>query len=282
VTTSRPVTLVLGGGGAKAAAHVGAWQAVTEAGLTPVHYCGTSMGAVIAAALAAGLTPADVGARMAGVRAADVARPRRLAAVRGLTAPSLFYIEPLRGVIEGLVPVRSFAQLSTPLNVTAVNADTGELVMFGPGGREAPLIDALLASCALPVFYQPVTIEGTRFVDGGVRAVLPLECVASTKASLVVAVDTGPGFDDPPAGPSAAPALLEAHNSMTGMLMASNTRAAVALWRATPGLPRLVYVRPRVEKHVTFRVDLAGKYVEEGYRATQAALGAIDDWKGDR
>ena len=41
-------------------------------------------------------------------------------------------------------------------------------------------------------------------------------------------------------------------------------------------MPRLVYVRPQVEKHVTFRVDLAGKYMEEGYRATREALNAAD------
>jgi NTE family protein len=282
VTSNPKVTLVLGGGGAKAAAHVGAWRAVTEAGLVPTHYCGTSMGAVIAAALAAGLTPAEVGSRMAGVKAADIAHPRPNAHELGLAAPSLFLIEPLRGVIEQLVPVRAFADLATPLNVTAVDADSGQLVLFGPGGREVPLVDALLASCALPVFYPAVVIGEKRYVDGGVRAVLPLEAVAAIKADLVVAVDTGPGFDDPAAGTSAAPALLEAHNSMTGLLMAANTRAAVAVWRATPGLPPLVYVRPKVEKHVTFRVDLAGKYVEEGYRATKTALAAIDDWKGDR
>ena len=89
---------------------------------------------------------------------------------------------------------------------------------------------------------------------------------------MVVAIDTGPGFDEPSEASPAAPALLEAHNNATGILMAANTRAAVDLWRATPGLPRLVYVRPRVDKHVTFRVDLAVKYAEEGYRATQEAL----------
>lgn len=258
----------------KAAAHVGAWRAVAEAGLTPVHYVGTSMGAVIAAAFAAGLSPQDIAGRMAGVRTEDVARPLAAAASQGLASPSLFDITPLRGVIEQIVPARTFAALATPLTVTAVDLDTGDLVLFGSGGRDIPLVDALLASCALPFFYPAVTIDGRRYADGGLRAVLPLDPAAQSGAGMVIAIDTGPGFDEPAGDPAASPALVQAHNSATGILMASNTRAAVDLWRATPGRPRLVYVRPRVERNVTFRVELAAKYAEEGYRATREALAA--------
>ena len=269
------VALVFAGGGVKAAAHVGAGRAVVEAGLTPVHYVGTSMGAVMAAAFASGLAPQDIAARMAGVRTEDVARPREGAGQQGLAAPSLFDIEPLRGVIGQIVPLRTFAEMATPLTVTAVDLDSGDLALFGAGGRDIPVVDALLASCALPFFYSPVVIDGRRYADGGLRAVLPLDPAARSGADAVIAVDTGPGFDEPEAEPAAAPSLVEAHNSATGILMASNTRAAVDLWRATPGRPRLVYVRPRVERNVTFRVDLAVKYAEEGYRATREALGEI-------
>ena len=273
---SGDAVLVFGGGGAKAAAHVGAWRAVTESGLTPGGYVGTSMGAVLAAAFAAGLGWKDVAARMMGVRGEDVARPRSTAAEEGLNAPSLFDIEPLREVIEQVVPARSFAELTIPLTVTAVDLDSGELVLFGPGDSDVPLIDALLASCALPFFYPPVILQHRRFADGGLRAVLPLGPAAGSGAKTVVAIDTGPGFDEPRAEPVQTPALVAAHNSATGILMATSTRAAVELWRRTPGLPRLVYVRPRVDKHVTFRVDLAAKYVEEGYRATREALNSPD------
>jgi NTE family protein len=266
----------MGGGGAKAAAHVGAWRAVVEAGLHPVGYIGTSMGAVIAAAFAAGLTPRDLAARMGAVRAEDVARPRPEAAREGLGAPSLFDIAPLRDVIERMVPARTFRELATPLTVTAVDLDSGALVLLDHDEPGITLVDALLASCALPFFYPPVMLAGRRLADGGLRAVLPLGPAATGGADTVVAIDTGPGFDEPSADPPAAPPLVEAHNAATGILMAANTRAAVELWQATPGLPRLVYVRPNVEKNVTFRVDLAARYAEEGYRATREALGRAD------
>lgn len=272
---SRDVVLIFGGGGVKAAAHVGAWRAVTEAGLHPVAYIGTSMGGVIAAAFAAGLTAPEVAARMAEVRGEDVARPRAAAVEEGLAAPSLLDGGPLRGVIERIVPARSFGELATPLTVTAVDLDSGELVLFGAGGHEAPLIDALLATTALPFFYPPFVWRGRRLADGGLRAVLPLAPAAKRGGSTVVAIDTGPGFDEPQGEAAPAPALVEAHNNATGILMAANTRGAVDLWHATPGLPPLVYVRPRVDKHVTFRLDLAVKYAEEGYRATQEALRGV-------
>ncbi len=264
--------MVFGGGGVKAAAHAGAWRAIGEAGLTPGYYCGTSMGAVVAACFSAGLSYEDVRRRVGLIKRQNVAQSRRLLALRGLSAPSIFYLEPLRHVIEQLVPVRAFAELRVPLSVTAVDLSTGALLIFGAGGEDVPLVDALLASCALPVFYPPVVLNGRRCADGGLRAVLPLSVVARVPADLVVAVDTGPGFDEAAGAGSGMPAILDAHNTATGVLMAANTASEVALWRATPGRARLVYVRPKVDRNVTFRVDLADKYAEEGYRATKDAL----------
>jgi NTE family protein len=266
------LAVVFGGGGVKAAAHAGAWRAILEAGLTPRHLFGTSMGAVIAACFAAGLTFEDLVARMATVTQDAVAHPRKLIAVRGLTLPSLFDPAPLRATIARLVPATSFSELKLPITVTAVDIDTGALQLFGTGGRDVPLVDALLASCSLPVFYPPVEIDGHRLVDGGLRAVLPLGPAAAIDADLVIAVDTGPGFDEVRAPGGAMPPLLSAHNDSTGILMANNSLQDLALWRATPGRPRLIYVRPRVDRNVTFRVDLAGKYAEEGYRATKEKL----------
>jgi NTE family protein len=153
-----------------------------------------------------------------------------------------------------------------------VDLDTGALLLFGAGGEDVPLVDALLASCALPVFYPPVVIGGRRCADGGLRAVLPLGVVGSVPADLVIAVDTGPGFDEPRGAGSGMPPLLDAHNSATGVLMASNTADEIALWKATVGRPPLLYVRPKVDRNVTFNVELAEKYALEGYRSTKEAL----------
>jgi NTE family protein len=266
------VLLILSGGGAKAAAHVGALRALDEAGLRPAHIVGTSMGAVMGACHAAGLTPAMILERIQQVGPMGIVRSR-LAPWGGLYLRSLLQGAPLRRAVAALVPVTSFDALSVPLTVTAADIDTGALALFGAGGRPAPLIDVLHASCALPVFYPPVLLEGHRFGDGGLRGVVPFEAAEGIAADLAVAVDIGPGFDEAVAsGRPAYPPLIAMHNSATGILMAAVTRAQLALWRATPERPHLVYVRPRVTRDATFRVDQVPEYVEEGYRATAAAL----------
>ena len=265
-----PIVAVLSGGGAKAAAHIGAVRALLEAGVVPANYVGASMGAVVAAGFAAGLDAEEVLDRFVQAGASGIARSR-LAALGGLWARSLMRAAPLRAAIDRLVPAVRFADLRIPITVTATDLDTGERVLVGAGGQDVPLADALLATCALPLFYPPVTLGGRRLADGGLRGVVPLDAVPPG-AGRVVAVDIGPGFDELSAGASPYPSLLRAHSDATGILMAANTALALALWRADPASPPLLYIRPRVERNATFRVDRARDYADEGYRAARAAL----------
>jgi len=271
VTVSRVVVL-LSGGGAKAGAHVGALRALTEAGLRPSHIVGTSMGAVIGACFAAGLEPDTILSRIDQVGPKGIVRSP-WAPWGGLWLRSLLKGEPLREAIGELFPARRFEELTIPLTVTAVDLDSGNLVLFGAAGEPAPLLDALWASCALPVFYPPVLLGGRRLVDGGLRGVVPFSAAAGLPADLVVAVDVGPGLDEAEA-PAVAryPALIALHNDTTGILMGALTMSELARWRAEPGRPELLYVRPRVERAATFRVDRARDYAEDGHRAAAAVL----------
>jgi NTE family protein len=270
--TVRTAALVLSGGGAKTAAHLGACRALKEAGFEPAWYVATSMGAVIAAGLASGVGNDELLEKMAEVGPRGIVRDP-LAPVAGLFLRSLLKPGPLRSAIEAMVPARRFSDLTVPLTVTAVDLDTGELVLFGAGATNAPLLDVLCASCALPMYYPAVVINGRRFGDGGLRAVVPLEPAAELDVELVLAVDVGPGFDlRPPAEPSRLPAMVRAHDDAVGILMAANSESQLALWRADASRPPLVYVRPRVERDSTFRADRVRDYSNEGRRATREAL----------
>ena len=264
--------MVLSGGGAKTAAHLGACRALKEAGFEPAWYVATSMGAVVAAGLASGVGSDELLERMAEAGPGGVVRDP-LTPVAGLFLRSLLKPAPLRRAIEAIVPARRFSDLTVPLTVTAVDLDSGELVLFGSGAINAPLVDVLCASCALPLYYPPVILNGRRYGDGGLRAVVPLEPAADLKVELVLAVDVGPGFDlPPPTEVSRIPPMVRAHDDAVGILMAANTESQVALWRADPSRPPLVYVRPRVERNSTFRVDRIREYAHEGRRATREAL----------
>lgn len=271
--TALRVTAVFGGGGAKAAAQIGALRALEEAGLRPTRYVGTSMGGVIAAGAASGASADELSRRFRSVKVTEVARPRALTPVAGLWFPSLLRPEPLRETIARLVPERAFSDLASPLTLTTVDVDTRELLLLGDGGLQMPLQDALAATTALPVYYPPAEFGGRRLADGGLRAVLPLDVAAGFEADLVVAVDVGPGFDEPqPEHRVRAPALLLAHDMGEGALMAQQAQDALLRWRATPGRCRLVHVRPPLPRRATFAAELFGEFELAGYDTARAAL----------
>jgi len=280
------VVLVLSGGGAKALAHAGAFRALEQAGLTPSHIVGTSMGAVVGAALAAGMPFDQVRRRALGLRRKDVAPFDPLALVMGLFARSLIPASGLRRTITRIVPKTRFEYLKIPLTVTATDLDTGDLVLLGGEerrgmemdrrGRDIELVDALYASCALPLYFPPLDADGRRLADGGLRAVLPLKPALALEpnADMFVAVHVGPGFDEvlPPDRPSAnLPRMIRAHGEAIRIMMAEQAERTVAEWPKEG--PRLVYVRPVAEREATFAVERVQEYVEMGYQATKKALG---------
>ena len=272
---------MFGGGGAKALAHAGAWRALDEAGLRPSWVVGTSMGAVVGAAFAAGQTFDRVIGHVHALRGQAVAPFNPLTLLTGVFSEGVLLASPLERVIERFVPARTFEELEIPLIATAVDLATSRLVLFGASGpgvtNGVSLRLALQASCALPVYYEPVTIYGRRYADGGLRAVLPLEPAAQLfggEADLVVAVDVGPGFDEipSPTARSAIPPLVRAHGEAVRMLMAELTERSVAAWPASG--PKLVVVRAVAERDATFATGEAERYVEMGYEATKRALSA--------
>lgn len=270
---SQRVVAVYGGGGAKAAAHLGAERALREAGLRPSAYVGCSLGAVVAAALALGWEPEAVEARMVELGKRKIAVVDPLILFLGIKRSALLKPGPLRAALAAMFGGATFSQMQWPLSVASVDVDSGELVIFGSGGRDAPLVDVLMATCALPLYFPPVVINGRRYVDGGTRAVLPLETALPFNPDRVIAVDVGPGFDEVESSVSKPlPQLIELNQSTIGWAMAQGTQDRVALWRVTPGRPPLLYVRPRVEHNATFATEKLQAYAAEGYRATKAAL----------
>jgi len=266
------VVAVFGGGGAKSLAHVGAWKALLEAGLRPFHIVGTSMGAVIGAALAAGSTSQRIVDIALSLHKKDFAALDAWSLAKGVFAGNILRPEPLKRTIALLVPSMRFADLDIPLTVTATDLDSGELVLFGALGQDAPLVDALYASCALPLYFPPAVIHARRLGDGGLRGVVPIDVARRIPADLVVAVDVGPGFDEPPAEKKAAiPPLVRAHGEAIRVMMAAQTERAIAAW--PKDAPRLIVVRAVAEREATFAVGQGERYFQAGYDATRRALG---------
>ncbi len=267
----KRVACVLSGGGAKAAAQIGALRALSERDVEVVHYVGTSMGAVVAAAFASGTEYSELLQKMTSLSRNDVASP----SIRALLGPftdSLLSDRPLKETISEMLSTDSYDALKTPLTVTAVDAASGELTLFGAGGVDnAPLVETLYASCALPVFFPPATIGGRHYYDGGLRSVLPLELATPFKPDIIFSVMVGPVPFDETYDVKENHSLIEAHDLSTRIMMGVQTETKLKTWQPPEGC-QFVSVRPTVDHDATFSVEKVVSFVEEGFRAAAREL----------
>jgi NTE family protein len=263
--------LVLGGGGLKGLAHLGAWRALREAGFEPDGILGTSIGALVGACLAGGRDVDDLEAEARRVTRADIAQVRRRAVwFNGLRATALFRGQVLRDFLQRVLPAEGWEALTIRFQLNAVELGRGRTEWFGIGARtDVPLADAVYASNALPVHYPPARLPGGLYVDGGTEDALPLERAAKLGATSVVAVDVGSG-EEADAEAVVRKGMLAIHERVFGLMSGRRRREAVASWNGPP----LLFIRPRLDGYGTFDFDHIGYFLEEGYRAAREALGA--------
>jgi NTE family protein len=183
---------VLGGGGVLGAAEAGMARALFEAGVVPDQMFGTSIGAINGAALAADPTPEGARALLATWEqlASDsvlggsvVGRLVELAR----SGTSLHGNGELRHLLAERLPVRTFEELTVPFECVAASIEKAREHWFDSGD----LIDAVLASCALPGVFPPMRINGEHFFDGGLVNSVPLERAVRHGADTVWVLHVG-------------------------------------------------------------------------------------------
>lgn len=165
--------VALGGGTARAFAHVGALQALEAHGHRPVAVAGTSSGAVFGALYALGSSGADL-VRFA--RDLDAAGVWRLALDPGLGEGALIRGRRLEAWLDGAVfDGATFADVRLPLAVACTDLGSGDLVVI----RDGSIARAVVASCALPGVFPPVLDAGRALVDGGFVESVPFAALAA-------------------------------------------------------------------------------------------------------
>src|SRR3954449_4232872 len=166
---------VLGGGGVLGAAEVGMLQALLEHAVRPDLIVGTSVGAINGALVAADPTPSAVDRlrrvweELASQRifaGSVLAQMRTLVRTRTHVHPR----EPLRELLTAHLPVQSFAELAVPFQCVAASIERAAEHWF----TEGALIDAVLASCAVPGLLPPVEVDGEHYLDGGLVHSIPV------------------------------------------------------------------------------------------------------------
>jgi NTE family protein len=253
----------------KGLTHVGAWRALQEAGIVVDEIVGTSIGGLVGALIAAGEGPETLAARALALRRTDIVALNRWAVLlNGVRQPSVFHDVPFREYIARLLPVRTFGELRLPFSMNAVDLGSGEMVWFGTGGRQdVPLEDAVYATCALPLFFPPATIDDRLYVDGGVLDTLPLARAAERGATRIIAIDAGAEGSPSPAT-ILENGLVGIHQRVYQLMATQWKQRQLEDWAGPP----VTFVRPRLEGYGTFDFEQTAYFLEEGYRATRAVL----------
>ena len=192
-STGPTFAVAFGGGGARGLAHIHVIEALDELGIRPVAIAGSSIGAIMGAGMAAGMTGRDIHdyARSILARRSEVAarmwraRPINFADVSagGVRFGQLNVERILRAFLPEQVP-QNFAELTIPLSVTATDYYGHALAVF----EEGDLISALAASAAIPALFRPVRRGGKLLIDGGIYNPVPFDLLED-KADVVIAID---------------------------------------------------------------------------------------------
>ncbi len=188
----RPrIGLAFSSGAARGLAHIGVVAELERAGIKIDAVAGTSMGGYIGALLAAGYR-----AEQMEILASQM--PDRSTLLRLLD----FEIPPTKGLIRGMRLERyfrrslkslQFADLRLPLSIVATNLDTLEREVFQQGS----VVQAVMASCAIPGLFRPYEIDGVRYADGAIAEPLPVPALReSGLCDLIISVNAIPTVGD--------------------------------------------------------------------------------------
>lgn len=211
----RPrVGVALGGGGARGYAHVPILGVFDDLGIRPHRMAGTSIGALLGALYAAGLSAAAIreGILRASIESddsfRDILKKKDLLKWLNLAYPDLGHGGIIRSdrMVETLlseIHVRTFEELATPLDVLTTDIWQVEDVVFNSG----PLLPALRATMAVPGIFAPVEYQGRVLVDGGLMNLVPYDLLLD-KCDIVVAVNITGTFAVPTREPPHTAKLL--------------------------------------------------------------------------
>jgi NTE family protein len=257
-TDERPtppvrIGVALGGGFARAIAHVGVLRVLEHSGLRISAIGGISAGAIMAAAYASGTELDEVAATASSMRFSHVAR-------WCVSRMGLAGSRPMQTFLKRLLRTYRFEEMRTPLSVVATELVSGTPTVF----RAGDVIDPVRASCAYPGLIEPVAIEGRLYVDGAIGMEVPTTAVREMNVDKVIAVRLVTRCTREPSN------LLQVINRCF-LILNEQTEAA---WRSAADL----IIEPDVSECAWDGFASARELMQVGEEAARAALPAIRAW----
>lgn len=228
------LALALGGGGARGIAHIVVLEALDELGIVPCAIAGSSMGAIIGALYASGMTGTEIREYFLETTKNHTHVFHRLLTARigkftdiftkGFAAnPLLIDGERfLKTFLPQLVP-HTLEQLHIPLTITATDFYRREEVTYSSGD----LLPALAASMAIPGLISPVIYRGRVLIDGGALNPLPVKNVMA-RGRYILACDVTDSISKEDYAKSVIPSPLETLYGSVSAMMEALTRIQLA------------------------------------------------------
>jgi NTE family protein len=290
-STQRPrIGLVLGGGGARGAAHIGVLEVLESLRVPVTCVAGTSMGALVAGAFASGVSPAQMRQEMAqadwvdmfqdnpafselSYRSKEIARHFLPSTETGVGLQGAQY---QTGVVFGqkiklffnrLVRANlgepQLEALPLPVSIVATDIVSGERVVFSEGS----LTQAMRASMSVPGLMAPVSHAGRKLVDGGLVDNLPVAEVRSRcQADVVIAVNVG----SPLLKSTEITSLLSVSAQMVNILTEQNVSRSLASLK-----PVDVLITPDLEGIGTADFQRNSEAADRGHKAALAVVAKL-------
>lgn len=257
---ARKIGLALGGGGARGLAHIQVLETLDELGIRPHAIAGTSIGSVMGALYASGLSGAEIRQLIyewntprpqKGLGILDRHDLRRWAALfdPSFDRSGLLKGEKIITFLSDYISCKTFEELQIPLYVTATNYGDASELIFSSGD----LLTAVRASIAIPGVFTPVAHQGKLLLDGGVANPLPYDLLQS-ECDLVIAMDVG-GIRQ--ADEKHRPAFFDAVMASFEIMEASMIRRAIAL------NPPHIYLRPELRNIGLLEFNKADQILEQ-------------------
>lgn len=179
--------LVLGGGGARGYAHIGVIRALEEAGIKIDMIVGTSIGAIIGAGYASGLTVEEMESIAGSMTVKKFIELMDIS----VSSQGLIKGEGISDFLRQAIKKDDFDELIIPFYSVATNIMTGGKIVIDKGN----LINAVMASMAIPGLFTPIRYEDKILVDGTLVDFLPIKVAIQNGASNVIAVDVSSDID---------------------------------------------------------------------------------------
>lgn len=297
--TSPRIGLALGSGSARGWSHIGVIRVLEQAGISPDIVCGTSMGALVGAAYAAGeLDRMEAWARSLTWQAVVGLFDLRIGG--GLIAGN-----KLLNFFRGQFEDPGIDKLPKAYAAVATELATGREVWL----RDGPVFDAVRASIAVPGLFTPAEMDGRLLVDGGLVNPVPVSLCRAMGADIVIAVDvnsdlrgrqfhapvesvtpapeTTPGafasimaklsLNKVKSGPKNSvemPSMLDVLSTSLNIMQVRITRSRLA------GEPADILIRPRLSDIASMDYHRAAPAIAEGQRAAEQALPELREFFG--